>query len=87
MKNIIAITLAAVSILSVGAAEATPVTNGFVRSTTDSQNGAFSGANFAVSNLNVGPHYVEVSGERDSGSFQDDPLFGSDATLSRTATW
>ncbi len=40
-----------------------------------------------LTNLPAGPHYVEVSGERDSGLFQDDPLFGSDADVSRTATW
>jgi hypothetical protein len=40
-----------------------------------------------LTNLAVGPHHLEVSGERDSGLFQDDPLFGSDATLSRTAIW
>jgi hypothetical protein len=37
--------------------------------------------------LQSGPHYVEVSGERDSALFQDDPVFGLDATTSRTATW
>jgi hypothetical protein len=40
-----------------------------------------------LTNLAFGPHYVEVSGQRDCGLFQDDPLFGADATLSRTASW
>ena len=48
LKNIVAITLAAVGILSAGAAEATPVTNGFYHTTAFQQDGMFSGANFAV---------------------------------------
>lgn len=40
-----------------------------------------------LTNLTFGPHYVEVSAQRDSGFFQDDPLFGSEAIVSRTATW
>src|SRR5215813_7468722 len=61
MKNVIAITVAAVAIFSVGAAEATPVTNGFHRSTTDFQDGMFSGNNFAVSNINVGGGFYFLS--------------------------
>ena len=34
-----------------------------------------------------GPHYVEAVGKRDSGLYQDDPLFGEDAVISRSATW
>jgi hypothetical protein len=45
------------------------------------------GTPIELSNLPVGSHYVEVSGERDSGLFQDDPLFGVDAIVTRSATW
>jgi hypothetical protein len=40
-----------------------------------------------LSNLVTGPHYVEVSGKRDSALYQDDALFGPDALLSRSKTW
>ncbi|HMJ64652.1 MAG TPA: hypothetical protein VK615_04810 [Candidatus Binatia bacterium] len=36
--------------------------------------------------LATGPHYVEVVGKRDSGFYQDDPLFGDDAVITR-ADW
>jgi hypothetical protein len=40
-----------------------------------------------LTNLADGDHYVEVSGKRDSGLYQDDPLFGEDAVVTRSATW
>ena len=60
MKTLIAITLAAIGILSAGAAEATPVTNGFYHTTAFEQDGTFSGANFAVS-MTVGGGVFGVS--------------------------
>jgi len=36
--------------------------------------------------LGVGPHSVEVVGKRDTGLYQDDPLFGQDAVITR-ADW
>ena len=41
----------------------------------------------SVTNLASGPHYVEVTGKRDSGLYQDDPLYGSEATITRSKTW
>jgi hypothetical protein len=41
----------------------------------------------ALQNLTDGPHQVEVSGKRDSGLFQDDPLLGDEAILSRSKIW
>ncbi|HTI97275.1 MAG TPA: lamin tail domain-containing protein [Dongiaceae bacterium] len=40
-----------------------------------------------LSGLASGPHYVEVSGKRDSDSYQDDPELGADATITRSPTW
>ncbi|MBI3414740.1 MAG: hypothetical protein HY043_05370 [Verrucomicrobia bacterium] len=40
-----------------------------------------------LTNLTRGPHYVEVAGKRDSGLYQDDPLFGAAATITRSRTW
>jgi len=40
-----------------------------------------------LSGLADGPHYVEVTGKRDSGLFQDDALFGPEAVVSRSRTW
>ena len=40
-----------------------------------------------LTRLNPGPHFVEVTGKRDSGLYQDDPLFGEDATITRSPTW
>lgn len=37
--------------------------------------------------LSNGPHFVEAIGKRDSGLYQNDPLFGEDAIVSSTATW
>jgi hypothetical protein len=34
-----------------------------------------------------GSYYVEVVGKRDSGLYQDDPRFGSDAIITRSDTW
>jgi hypothetical protein len=41
----------------------------------------------SLSGLAAGPHYVEVVGKRDSGLYQDDPLFGADVTVTRSRTW
>ena len=41
----------------------------------------------SISGLGNGAHYVEVSGKRDSGLYQDDPLFGLDAVVTRSRTW
>lgn len=40
-----------------------------------------------LQNLAAGPHYVEVSGKRDSGLYQDDLVFGTAAVPSRSGTW
>ena len=40
-----------------------------------------------LTGLADGPHYVEVSGKRDSGFYQDDLLFGPDAIVTRSRTW
>jgi hypothetical protein len=40
-----------------------------------------------VTNLPDGDHFVEVTGKRDSGLYQDDPLFGEDAVVTKSATW
>lgn len=40
-----------------------------------------------LTDLAPGAHSVEVSGKRDSGLYQDDPLFGVAATTSRSRTW
>ncbi|HEU0008709.1 MAG TPA: hypothetical protein VFT34_02725 [Verrucomicrobiae bacterium] len=40
-----------------------------------------------LNSLATGPHYVEVTGKRDSGLYQDDPLFGPDAVVTRSRTW
>jgi hypothetical protein len=40
-----------------------------------------------LTGLPNGAHYVEAVGRRDSGLWQDDPLFQEDAVMSRTATW
>ncbi len=41
----------------------------------------------AVSGLGPGAHYIEVTGKRDSGLYQDDPLFGADAAVTRSRAW
>ena len=40
-----------------------------------------------LSGLANGPHYVEVSGKRDSALYQDDALFGLEAVVTRSPTW
>lgn len=40
-----------------------------------------------LTNLPPGPHLVEVSGRRDCGFYQDDPVYGEDAAVTRSATW
>jgi hypothetical protein len=40
-----------------------------------------------LSDLPPGPHRVEVSGRRDCGFYQDDPLYDEDAVVTRSATW
>ncbi len=41
----------------------------------------------ALAGLANGPHYVEVIGKRDSGSYQNDPALGPDAVVTRSRTW
>ncbi|MCI0747844.1 MAG: lamin tail domain-containing protein, partial [Verrucomicrobia subdivision 3 bacterium] len=41
----------------------------------------------SLSGLSTGPHYVEVAGKRDSGFYQDDPVYGGDAVISLSRTW
>ncbi|MBM3836409.1 MAG: hypothetical protein FJ398_00355 [Verrucomicrobia bacterium] len=41
----------------------------------------------ALANLSNGPHYVEAVGKRDSGTYQNDPVLGPDAVLTRSRTW
>jgi len=45
------------------------------------------GTPILLTELADGPHYVEVSGKRDSGFFQDDPVFGADAVITRSRMW
>ncbi len=40
-----------------------------------------------LSNLSQGPHYVDVTGKRDSLLYQDDAFFGDDASVTRSLTW
>lgn len=40
-----------------------------------------------LAGLADGQHYVEVSGKRDSGFFQDDSVFGEDAVVTRSRIW
>ncbi len=40
-----------------------------------------------LTNLLPGTHFVEVTGKRDSGLYQDDPLFGPEPLISRSLTW
>ncbi len=40
-----------------------------------------------LTSLADGTHYVEVTGRRDSGLYQDDPVFGADAVVSRSRSW
>jgi hypothetical protein len=44
-------------------------------------------APISLGGLSDGPHYVEVIGKRDSGSYQNDAIFGSDAITTRSQTW
>lgn len=41
----------------------------------------------SLTNLATGPHYVEVVGKLDSGLYQDNPLFGEAAVVTRSRTW
>jgi hypothetical protein len=41
----------------------------------------------ALSGLVNGPHHIELSGKRDSGFYQDDPIFASDALVTTSRTW
>jgi len=41
----------------------------------------------SITGLMDGPHHVEVTGKRDSGLYQDDPLFGEEAVITRSRTW
>jgi hypothetical protein len=40
-----------------------------------------------LAGLADGAHHVEVSARRDSGFFQDDPVFGEQAAITRSRTW
>ena len=40
-----------------------------------------------LNNLANGLHYVEITGKRDSGLYQDDGVFGADATVTRSHYW
>lgn len=40
-----------------------------------------------LSDLAAGTHWVEVVGLRDSGLYQDDPVLGPDAVITRTPSW
>src|ERR1035438_6984167 len=40
-----------------------------------------------LSGLANGPHHIELSGKRDSGFYQDDPIFASDALVTTSRTW
>ena len=40
-----------------------------------------------LAGLGAGPHFVEAVGRLDTGSYQDDAAFGSDAVISRSRTW
>ena len=41
----------------------------------------------ALTGLGDGPHFVEVAGKMDSGVYQDDPLLGPEAGVTRSRTW
>jgi len=41
----------------------------------------------AIDCCHEGPHFVEAVGKRDSGLYQDEPLFGEDAIVTRSPTW
>jgi hypothetical protein len=41
----------------------------------------------ALQGLADGPHVVEVTGKRDSGTYQNDPALGPDAVVTRSLTW
>ena len=41
----------------------------------------------SLSGLANGTHYVEVTGKRDTGLYQDDAQFGEDAVLTRSRSW
>ncbi len=41
----------------------------------------------SLAGLTPGTHYVEVSGRNDAGLYQDDPVLGIDATITRSRTW
>ena len=40
-----------------------------------------------LTGLSNGPHSVSVTGKRDSGWYQDDSAFGSNAVVSSSRTW
>lgn len=41
----------------------------------------------SLSGLSNGPHFVTVTGKRDSGWYQDDPAFGPDALVTTSRVW
>jgi hypothetical protein len=44
-------------------------------------------APISLTGLAAGPHYVEVTGRRDSAFYQDDAAFAADAVVTRSRTW
>ncbi|MGB9604226.1 MAG: lamin tail domain-containing protein, partial [Limisphaerales bacterium] len=40
-----------------------------------------------ILNLLDGPHYIEIVGKNDAGYYQDDPIYGESATITRTPVW
>ncbi len=40
-----------------------------------------------LTGLSSGAHYVEVTGKRDAGFYQDDPIYGEDAVVTVSRTW
>jgi hypothetical protein len=73
------------------AAEGWPMGAGYTHYKHRLDNGAWSGETpiatpITLTELAAGPHTVEVVGKRDSGLYQNDPLFGVDAVVTK-ATW
>ena len=69
-----------------------PEGSGYTRYRWRLDGGAWSGETpigtpILLSGLADGPHSVDVSGLRDSGFYQDDPVFGPDAVVTHSRTW
>ncbi|HUR44530.1 MAG TPA: hypothetical protein VMZ27_01545 [Candidatus Saccharimonadales bacterium] len=41
----------------------------------------------SLNNLQPGTHFVDVIGKHDSGIYQDDPAYGTDAVITRSKSW